>query len=689
MVCTFRFQEDPTTPNKQTLQFNCDLCSLQDPDKGDISTNYRCRRQFIQLMPFIDAKTQSQFFTKKEIIIIPNVGLTLLKEYSDLLFRYTDTLQILQNNHPKIVDFFYSDPLQAFYHCKRSKSLRKYKKFQKFFNELRKTRLFNAAKPLFDYQDNESQLISYENILEIQRTPLYPDRHVSSGNTIQILDCYDIGPFKIEVGKQNEDTLENHYRVTVIHGSSLSTQISRSLVAHTMALLKEEESLNALDQLLDRKIKKLERYLKKNYYELNDIERKNLAIYSIAQTLNLTKTMPLLLDDDVQEFFLDGLGRAYYLDHAKWGRCYTNLLPVKSEIEHLVTRLRLESHRPLDENTPSLKTELKTKFFHVRAAVDVPPLANEGPYLNIRKIRLRVLTLPELINHGSISLSAAAFLVLCMSLRVNITIGGEPSTGKTTLANAINLLAPPHWRRITIEDALESITLNEVGRHKVTFKVDPFDSLEETSSTKSNEIIRLLHRSPDWVFLGEIQTAEHSLAMFHALSAGIRGIQTCHASSNEELLQRWHIHHQIPQICFRSLGLLVYLTREITSGKITRRVAQISEIHFEEGVGLPYTIYEWDKEIQQLKKNHLGILTPSIRRACQFQQITNEDIKTRYEAYKEALDYLAKHAIYEPGIMVPYFDQVHAHVLSYCERKPNSKKEEGKRDSPRLLQKIR
>jgi Flp pilus assembly CpaF family ATPase len=307
---------------------------------------------------------------------------------------------------------------------------------------------------------------------------------------------------------------------------------------------------------------------------------------------------------------------------------------------------------------------LKTNLFHVRAAIDVPPLAYEGPHLNIRKIRMRTLTLPELIRNGTISLTAAAFLILCMTLRINITIGGEPATGKTTLANAINLLAPPNWRRIAIEDALESVTVNEKGRHKVTFRVDPFDSLENGIATKSNEIIRLLHRSPDWVFLGEIQTAEHSAAMFHALSAGIRGIQTCHANSNSELLLRWEVHHNIPHVCFQGLGLLVHMVKELIQGRIIRRVAQISELCFEEGKYSLVTLFDWNKSTGHLEQKVRDIISPLIIRACQFQKISQSDLLNRFESYQRTLAELVSKEEDIPSKIVSTFDQIHANIFS-------------------------
>ena len=83
---------------------------------------------------------------------------------------------------------------------------------------------------------------------------------------------------------------------------------------------------------------------------------------------------------------------------------------------------------------------------------------------------------------------------------------GPNGSGKTTLANALNSLAPKHWRKIFLEDSIESLPDVPEGYHQVRLQVPPFGGGNSTLS-KSQEIIKLLHRSPDYLFLGEIQHA--------------------------------------------------------------------------------------------------------------------------------------------------------------------------------------
>lgn len=658
MVCTFQLTGNHES--SKILTFSCDICSCKEPEKGDITRSPYCRQQFFQILPFIEGSFPCHFISNDKMVILPWSSMEILKEYVSIVTDFEPHIQDVFQQFPEIKRKIYSAPYSAFRILESTYQSSKNKSLKEFITALESTRLISQAKKHLDDDVTADQSLFLESLLQTQKKNIGYSASILSNESSKVLKTYQVGPFKIRVFELTHNPLDKFYEASLSLNEILSPSLLHNLSSPQQRHPLDGEKIQTLDTLINRTISNFQQYLTTDFKELTHIEKENLAIYATTHILNLNKTMPLLLDDEVQEIFLDRPGAAYYLDHAEWGRCKTNLVPMETELSHIITRLRLESRRPLDEKNPSLKTELKTKLFHVRASIDIPPLAYEGLHLNIRKIRLRTLTIPELITNGTISLSAAAFLILCMTLRINITICGEPSTGKTTLANAINLIAPPNWRKIAIEDALESITVDEGNRHKVTFRVDPFDSFGKTESTKSNEIIRLLHRSPDWVFLGEIQTAEHSAAMFHAISAGIRGIQTCHANSNEELLLRWQVHHDIPEVCFRSLGLLVHMVREVIRGQIIRRVAQISEIQIKSDTPMLQPIFEWSKSSGRLEQKMTDLNSMAILRAGKFLELHQIDIRRRLQAYQETLATLVSNQEFDLKTMVKRFDSTYA-----------------------------
>ncbi|MHA2433090.1 MAG: ATPase, T2SS/T4P/T4SS family, partial [Candidatus Thorarchaeota archaeon] len=178
--------------------------------------------------------------------------------------------------------------------------------------------------------------------------------------------------------------------------------------------------------------------------------------------------------------------------------------------------------------------------------------------------------------------------------RFNITITGGPGTGKTTLLNALDMSTPSMWRKIYIEDAIESRVLT--SHHQVRIRVDPVDEIS-IRFDKTSEIVKSLHRSPDYLVLGEIQTAEHSKALFQAIAAGLRVMQTCHSDSAASLVARWTSGHGIEKTNVALLDLIVTMERPVP-GKSYRRVNQIVEIRREVVDGFLMffglnTLYDW------------------------------------------------------------------------------------------------
>lgn len=303
--------------------------------------------------------------------------------------------------------------------------------------------------------------------------------------------------------------------------------------------------------------------------------------------------VPLILDEFVEDVFLDRPKFPVYFDHHLFGRVRTSIVVDEDTASRIETLLRLESNSHLDRHNPSLKTSFSIAGVPLRFSATIRPLSPDGLHLEIRRARLRPLTLLSLIRNGTMSTTVAALLLLAHASRMNITIVGEPGSGKTTLLNALDMCSPTRWRRIYIEDTIESRV--QPGTHQLRFSVDSVDEVTTTLS-KSDEIVKTLHRSPDYVILGEIQTREHSASLFASLMAGLRCIQTCHSSSAAALISRWQCDHGIDESAIALMDLIVVLSRPrpAQSWRIVSEVVEIlrrydnGRLHFA-GTG---TIYD-------------------------------------------------------------------------------------------------
>jgi type IV secretory pathway ATPase VirB11/archaellum biosynthesis ATPase len=272
---------------------------------------------------------------------------------------------------------------------------------------------------------------------------------------------------------------------------------------------------------------------------------------------------------------LDSPQSFVYIDHQQFGRCRTNIKLNTNEIEAIKTILRISGKKRLDFSNPSLKTAIHNKFFNCRFSLDTTPINSTGFSLDIRKMNKMIFTLPELVEKGTLSSEMAGFLFFCVINRINITVTGETNTGKTTLINCLDLLVPKHFRKIYVEEAPESLDETDFNLHQLKYKVDP--SLNDfSSSSKTREIYKLLHRNPDIVYLGEILRKEEAHAMFHCLSVGLRGFQTIHAKSIKSLINRWRYHFGIDPSCFNDLDIIVFLKHKMQA----RIISEISEIDY-------------------------------------------------------------------------------------------------------------
>lgn len=307
----------------------------------------------------------------------------------------------------------------------------------------------------------------------------------------------------------------------------------------------------------------------------------------VTKSNNLSKIMIPLYDTHVQEIYLDGEDKFIYLDHEEYGRCSTNIFVTHPDIERIKTYASIVGKGDINLLNPSLKMDITLNGIPHRFSLDTPPLVL-ATSLNIRNLTMQYMDARKLIKLGSITAEAMAYLIFLAMNRLNIIICGEPNSGKTTLANAIDLELPKVWRRIYIEDVIESLNLKDRDIHQIKIQTTPFEQGAKVFK-KSTEIVKLLHRSPDWIYLGEIQTKEHTKAMFHAFSMGLKGIATTHAASIEGLLYRWTKHYMIDPNSIRLINVIVLMEREITnSGKIIRYVKHIAEI---DDTGNPIIIF--------------------------------------------------------------------------------------------------
>ncbi len=461
-----------------------------------------------------------------------------------------------------------------------------------YYNFIKKKEIYNILKKIQSIGSSKSNFISQ---IFIGPESLGDYKYVKKNGNFITQDFYNIHNFPLYqvLISQNTSEFENFYQYSVKIGEKLP-EIYNNIKKIEIEKLSELcfDNIMPIGDILKKYISICKNDLIINYNNLTKSEITNISLLAAVETLQMGKLFPFLVDNSIEEIYLDDPFSSIYIDHQIFGRCRTNIRLNNQEIDVIKTILRISSEKRLNFSNPSIKCTIQNDFFNSRFTVDVTPVQSSGFSLDIRKMNKQIFSLPELIDKGTLSLEIASFLYYCILNRINITVIGETNTGKTTLINSLDLLVPKHFRKIYVEEAPESLNQISYGLHQLKFKVDPnIDSLK--SSSKTREIYKLLHRSPDLVYLGEILNRDEAHAMFHCLSTGLRGFQTIHANDLKSLINRWKFHFNIDPSCFNDLGLLIVLKKKNQK----RFIFEISEVEYNNPDINIYPIYNSDPDL--------------------------------------------------------------------------------------------
>ena len=216
-----------------------------------------------------------------------------------------------------------------------------------------------------------------------------------------------------------------------------------------------------------------------------------------------------------------------------------------------------------------------------RVHVAIPPVAVDGPLLNIRKFSRGPLDMADLIRMGSCSEGAFGFLKACVLARANILVSGGAGSGKTTLLNVLSGYIPDDERIVTIEDAAE---LQLRQRHVARLETRPAAS-DAREITMRDLVISSLRMRPDRLIVGEVRGPE-ALDMLQAMNTGHDGsMTTLHANRPRDSLARIETlvlmaGFDLPVRAIRAqvvsaIHVIVHLER-LRDG--SRKVVQISEL---------------------------------------------------------------------------------------------------------------
>ncbi len=528
-------------------------------------------------------------------------------------------------------------------------------------------KILNNFKIIIEFQKDQSICKDLNSRTNFYKQLFFRNQYLKESNLIGEIEInrniikkedYLIGEekiFQVEIYDVHNE-IESFYSVNFNFSNNLNKvyieKITRD-IGKNFELIKIDRILS-FEELIELYKNQALNYINKKY-RFSKEEAEKFALLATIVRINLFKLFPLLIDDYVEEIFLDSPEETIYLNHQKFGRCRTHIKLSKGETERLKTFLRVYSGKRLDYSNPSIKFVIKNKFFYCRFAMDVSPIQLNNFALDIRKLNKDLMTIQDLLKNDTLSVEIAAFLYFNILRRINITVTGETDTGKTTLINALDLITPKEFRKIYIENVVESLDQSIYHKHQLKFQVDSLEDSNSVRYSKHNQIKKLLHRTPDIIYLGEILTSDEAKALFHCLSAGLRGFQTIHSNDTNSLLNRLLYHFGIDRSCLNDLGLIILMKKHHNQ----RRIVSVSEINKkllqEEPVDSIFTYnpkYErWEMEISAYE-------TLTVLNIQRFEDLNRERYHFYIKIYEDIFNYLKSNNKISNMALVQLFDAI-------------------------------
>ena len=232
-------------------------------------------------------------------------------------------------------------------------------------------------------------------------------------------------------------------------------------------------------------------------------------------------------DPEVEEIWLNSPAQVFV--SRRGAAELTTTVLSQAQVEDLVERMLATSGRRLDLSSPFVDATLPGGE---RLHVVIPDVTHRHWAVNIRKFIVRASHVDDMVELGSLTRQAAAFLSAAVEAGLNIVVSGATQAGKTTMVNALAGAIPPRERVVSCEEVFE---LRLPGRDWVALQCRQ-PSLEGTGEIPLRRLVKeALRMRPSRIIVGEVREAE-ALDMLVALNAGLPGMSTIHANSARDAI---------------------------------------------------------------------------------------------------------------------------------------------------------
>ncbi|KPJ66609.1 pilus assembly protein CpaF [candidate division WOR-1 bacterium DG_54_3] len=338
--------------------------------------------------------------------------------------------------------------------------------------------------------------------------------------------------------------------------------------------------LTTLDRsvLRDQIKEVLEKLLLEEELFLSPENKERLITEIQSETLGLGPIEQYMHDPDISDVLVNTYNQVYIERHGKLELTDTKFKD-DNHLMQIIDRIVSQVGRRIDESSPMVDARLLDGS---RVNAIIPPLALDGPSLSIRRFRVNVLSMDDLLENKSLTPPIVELLKGAVKARLNVVISGGTGAGKTTLLNILSAYIPAEERIVTIEDSAE---LQLQQPHTVRLETRP-PNIEGMGTITQRDLVRnSLRMRPDRIIIGEVRGPE-IYDMLQAMNTGHDGsLTTIHANSTRDVLLRLETlmllsgidipERGIRELISSAINVIIQITRYADG---TRKISSISEI---------------------------------------------------------------------------------------------------------------
>jgi archaeal flagellar protein FlaI len=294
----------------------------------------------------------------------------------------------------------------------------------------------------------------------------------------------------------------------------------------------------------------------------------------------------LLRDKNILEININAPGpkTAMRIVHAEFDEVVSNIYPSEDFLNHLATRLKISTGRPLNKAQPQLDGEIMVGTTKARIAAVIDPFSIFGTAYSIRVHRESPWTLPLLSHYKSINPLFSGLMSFIITHGRSFLSAGPRGSGKTSLLGALILEILPKYRIITIEDTQE-LPINsykKLGYDLLSMKVRSALLAEGMEMPFDMGLRTTLRLGDSCLIIGEIRSKEGKV-LYEAMRVGAMSnvvAGTIHSDSPYGVYDRVVHDLGVEKGSFKVTDIIIIVNqiKDPTGLSRSRRVLQVTEV---------------------------------------------------------------------------------------------------------------